>query len=178
MPNKTIYVSEEDLALYTRAQELSGGNLSATISTALKRFVEAEEGRREGYEEITVKVGPGAGRKVRFTGVLLGDWGRSSSKSVENYKVYRSQKGKFVVHTERSQNWVWTAGEQGGDDNPGTWRNFVNMFSSNQTWGSNQGERTLEVYDTVDELREHIPAELYDLIQALIEQPPIEDLDV
>lgn len=177
MPNKTIYVSEEDLALFSRAQELSGGNLSGTISAALKRYVEAEEGRREGYEEITVKVGPGAGRKVRFTGVLLGDWGRSTGKTVETYQVYRSQKGKFVVHTERSANWVWTAGDPTAE-NPGTLRNLMNMFSANQTWGSNQGERTLDVYDTVDDLRAHLPAELYDLIHTLIEQPPIEDLDI
>jgi len=175
MPNKTIYVSDDDLVLFSRAQELSGGNLSATITTALKRFVEAEEGRREGYEEFTVKVGPGAGRKVRFTGVLLGEWGRSSSKTVENFRVYRSQKGKFVVHAERSANWVWTAGE---NPSPNGWRNFLNAFSANQTWGSNQGERTLDLYDTADELRAKIPEELYDLIAATLHQPPVEDLDI
>ena len=36
MPNKTIYVSDDDLALYKRAQELAG-NLSQAISTALRR---------------------------------------------------------------------------------------------------------------------------------------------
>ncbi len=34
MPNKTIYVSDADLPVFQRAQELTGGNLSAAISKA------------------------------------------------------------------------------------------------------------------------------------------------
>ncbi|HZC25704.1 MAG TPA: EXLDI protein, partial [Actinopolymorphaceae bacterium] len=77
MPNKTIYVADDDMALYQRAQELVGGNLSAAITTALRRYIELEEGRQEGFDEITVKVGQGVGRKVRFSGVLIGEWGRA-----------------------------------------------------------------------------------------------------
>jgi hypothetical protein len=40
VPNKTIYVSDGDLQLFQRAQELAGGNLSAAISKALRRFVD------------------------------------------------------------------------------------------------------------------------------------------
>ena len=54
MPNKTIYVSDGDLSIYQRAQDLAGGNLSAAISSALRRYVDVEEGRREGYDEIVV----------------------------------------------------------------------------------------------------------------------------
>ncbi len=71
MPNKTIYVADDDLPLYKRAQELVGGNLSAAITTALRRFVDIEEGRAQGYDEIVVRVGPGLGRKQRFSGLLL-----------------------------------------------------------------------------------------------------------
>ncbi|BCB75612.1 hypothetical protein Pflav_020220 [Phytohabitans flavus] len=75
MPNKTIYVSDDDMPLFRRAQELAGGNLSAAISTAVRRYVDIEEGRQEGYDEIIVRIGPGKGRKQRFSGVLLGEWG-------------------------------------------------------------------------------------------------------
>jgi EXLDI family protein len=174
MPNKTIYVSDDDLPLYARAQELSGGNLSATISAALRRYVEVEEGRREGYDEITVKVGPGAGRKVRFAGVLLGEWGRSTSKTVEVYRVYRSQKGKYVIHLERSPDYVWS-----GDKPEGGLRGLLAAYlGPDQTWGSTKGEATLEVVDTADELRARIPAELSDLIAAVLDQPAVEDLDI
>ncbi|HKO34207.1 MAG TPA: EXLDI protein, partial [Candidatus Limnocylindria bacterium] len=74
MPNRTIYVSEDDQSLYQRAQVLAGGNLSSAISTALKRYVELEDARAAGFDDITVKVGVGAGRKVRFSGVLIGEW--------------------------------------------------------------------------------------------------------
>jgi EXLDI family protein len=175
MPNKTIYVSDDDLALYARAQELSGGNLSATISTALKRYVEAEEGRREGYDEITVKVGVGPGRKVRFSGVLLGEWGRSTSKTVEVYRVYRTLKGKFAIHVERSPDYVWS-----GDNAKGSgWRGVLQAYlGPNQTWGSTQGDASLDVVETADELRARIPAELADLIAAVLDQPTIEQLDI
>ena len=71
VPNKTIYVSEGDLKLYQRAQELAGGNLSSAITNALKRYLDVEDARTAGYEDVIVKVGIGGGRKVRFTGVLL-----------------------------------------------------------------------------------------------------------
>ena len=73
MPNKTIYVSDGDLPTYQRAQELAGGNLSAAIASALKRYVDIEEGRSEGYEEVVVRVGLGNGRKVRFYSDLIKD---------------------------------------------------------------------------------------------------------
>jgi len=150
MPNKTIYVSDGDLLLFGRAQELSGANLSATITTALKRFVEAEEGRREGYEEHTVRVGAGLGRKVRFTGVLLGEFGWSPSGALESYRVYRSRRGTFVVHTEQSAYGAF------GD----------------------HGEKSLDLYASADELRGRLPTELYDLIAVALDQPPVEDLDI
>jgi EXLDI family protein len=128
MPNKTIYVSDDDLPLFRKAQDIAGGNLSAAILAAIPRYVEAEEGRQEGYEEI-----------------------------------------------ERSPDYVWTPGDQSG---AGGLRGFLTMFSANQTWGSNQGEATLDVVDTVEELREKIPPELYGLIASVAQQPPVEDLDI
>jgi EXLDI family protein len=175
MPNKTIYVSDDDLTLFARAQELSGGNLSATITTALKRYVEVEEGRREGYDEITVKVGTGPGRKVRFSGVLLGEWGRSTSRTVEVYRVYRTLKGRYAIHLERSPDYAWSGDNPKG---PG-WRGVLQAYlGPNQTWGSVQGDATLDVVDTADELRARIPAELTDLISAVLDHPAIEELDI
>ena len=175
MPNKTIYVSDDDLPLYRRAQELAGGNLSAAISTALRRYVEIEEGRQEGYDEIIVRVGPGKGRKQRFSGVLLGEWGHSTSQRVEVFRVYRTRTGKFVVHVERSAGWMtgpdpekWASG----------WRSWVGNWSSNQTWGMTPAESTLHIADSLDELRDLLPAELFDMVVDAADQPTIEDLDI
>ncbi|MDQ2743536.1 MAG: EXLDI protein [Chloroflexota bacterium] len=174
MPNKTIYVSDDDLPVYQRAQELAGGNLSAAIGRALRRFVDVEEKRREGYDEITVQVGHGAGRKVRFSAVLLAEWGHSTGKRVERYRVYRSRTDKFVVHTNRSPDWSWTGSES--DSWIGGWQKWLGM--GEQSWGFTQGESTLEVVDSLEELREKIPAELYDMIAGMAERPAVEDLDI
>jgi EXLDI family protein len=162
MPNKTIYVSDGDLPLYQRAQELAGGSLSAAITGALRRFVEVEEGRREGYDEITVRVGFGAGRKQRFSGVLLGEWGNSTKTRVEIFRVYRTRNGKFAVHVERSPDA----------------RQIGRWWSSDQSWGVTQKESTLEVVDSLDALREKIPPELFDMVASAADQPTIEDLDI
>ncbi|MEU4605092.1 EXLDI protein [Kribbella sp. NPDC023972] len=174
MPNKTIYVSDDDLPLYKRAQELAG-NLSSAISLALRKYVELEEGRLEGYDEITVRVGRGAGRKQRFSGVLLAEGGRSSKSGYEAFKVYRSRTGKFVLHADRRHQFT-----QGADDEQylSGWRSWIGNWSTDQSWSMAQGEATLHVVDTVQELRELIPADLYELVEEAANQPAVEDLDI
>lgn len=177
MPNKTIYVSDDDLALYKRAQELAG-NLSQAISTALRRYVEMEEGRLEGFDEITVRVGRGTGRKQRFSGVLLAEGGRSNKNGYEAFKVYRSRTGKFVLHADRRQQYSSVTTVDGEEQNSTGWRSWIGSFSSNQTWSMAQGEATLHVVDTVDELRDLIPDDLYALVEESADQPAVEDLDI
>ena len=172
MPNKTIYVSDGDLSLYERAQELAGGNLSAAIAKALRRYVDMEDGRREGFDEITVRVGPKAGRKVRFTGVLLGTWGNSTSGRTEIINVYRSRSGKFVVHVQRTPDWT----TRDADGRPGGWRAWLGL--GDFSWAGTTGESTLEVVDTVDALREKLPPELFDMVAAAARQPAVEVLDI
>ena len=176
MPNKTIYVSDDDLPLYQRAQELAGSTLSATITTALRRFVEVEEGRKQGFDEIVVRVGPGLGRKQRFSGVLLAEWERSTNERTETYRVYRSRSGKFVVHLERSEAHTnvgpnaqkWSTG----------WRAWVGDWSANQSWTRIPADSGLHIAETLDDLRELVPAELFDLVADAVRQPVIEDLDI
>jgi EXLDI family protein len=172
VPNKTIYVSDGDLPLFQRAQELAGGNLSAAISSALRRFVANEEGLREGYEDITVRVGVGAGRKVRFSAVLVGEWVDTSNSRVVAYHVYRGRTGKLVLHTERSPEW-WAVDAEG---KPAGWRGWIGL--GNVRYGSAPGESTLEVVATLDELREKVPADLFDMVSRSARQPVIEDLDI
>jgi EXLDI family protein len=181
MPNKTIYVSDEDLPLFQRAQELAGGKLSTAISVALRRYVEMEEGRREGYDEIIVQVGQGTGRKQRFSGVLLGEWGRTTGSRMEMFRVYRSRQGKYVLHVDRSPD--WTDSLTSGADNwlegllsRGAWRSYLGLADS--SWGFVQGEATLEVVDTIEKLRGKVPDEFYDLIADLADHPVVEDLDI
>jgi EXLDI family protein len=176
VPNKTIYVSDSDLPLYQRAQELAGGNLSAAISTALRHYVEAEEGRKEGFEEVHVRVGPGKGRKVRFVAVQLGMWTVQTNDRWEIYRVFRSRGGKYVLHLERSPEYTDSASS-------GNW--VRDLFSvrtylgtDNRSLGYFAGESTLEIFDTLDALKPKIPAELYEMVAPSGAQTPEEDLDI
>ena len=172
VPNKTIYVSDGDLPLYQRAQTLAGGNLSAAISSALRRYVDVEEGKREGFDEIVIRVGAGRGRKIRFTGILLGEWVNTSYSRVEAFRVYRSRKGNFVLHIERSADYSMVDAE----GKPAGWRGYLGIGAI--SYGNSPGESTLEVIATLEELRERIPEQLYDMVAGPARQPALEDLDI
>ena len=172
MPNKTIYVSDADLPVFQRAQELAGGNLSAAISQALRRLVEVEEGRLEGLEEITVRVGVAPGKLQRFQGVLLADWNRSTGYGMERYRVYRTRTGRFAVHTAHPKGFVHTAGKDGQLTG---WRKH---FAADQQWGETPASSSLEVFGTFEELRQAVPAELAALVEAHATEPEVEDLDI
>ena len=173
VPNKTIYVSDGDLPIYQRAQELAGDNLSAAIAAALRRYVDVEEGRREGFDEIVVRVGPGKGRKVRFVGVLLGEWASSSSSRFEVFRVYRSRTGKYVVHIDRTAEWTMVDAQ----GKPTGLRAALGL-QWNVSYGSKPAESTLEVIESLDALRDKIPPQLYDMVAGSSLQPAVEDLDI
>jgi EXLDI family protein len=172
VPNKTIYVSEDDQPLYQRAQELAGGNLSAAIGTALKRYVEVEDARIAGFDDVVVKVGFGAGRKVRFQGVLLGEWYSSEGERFQHFRVWRGPK-RFALHIDRTEYFEMRDAE----GNPLTgWRAWtgIGMVSG----GGRPAAATLDVFDTLEEIREHIPAEFWAVVSASVKHPYVEDLDI
>jgi EXLDI family protein len=173
VPNKTIYVSDGDLPLYQRAQELAGDNLSAAIAAALRRFVDIEEGREEGFDEIIVRAGPGKGRKVRFVGVFLGEWVTTSASRVETFRVYRGRTGKFVLHIERSPDYPMVDAE----GKPAGWRAHLGL-DWNVSYGTKPAESTLEVVESLDDLFLRIPEQLYDIVATSAQQPAVEDLDI
>jgi EXLDI family protein len=172
VPNRTIYVSDDDQPLYSRAQELAGGNLSAAISNALRRYVEVEDARSAGFDDVVVKVGLGAGRKVRFSGVLLGEWFSTEGEKVEHYRVFRGPK-RFALHIERTPQFEM----RDSQGNPLTgWRAWTGIGMA--SGGGTPAEATLDVFDTLDDLREHIPAELFEMVSASVKQPFVEELDI
>jgi EXLDI family protein len=173
VPNKTIYVSDGDLKLYARAQQLAGGNLSAAIAKALKRYVENEEGLREGFDDVVVRVGIGSGRKVRFTGALVGEWADTINGRVEHYRVWRGRSGKYVLHVERSPEY-WQLDAEGKP--VGGWKGGLGIGIAR--YGGSPKENVLEVLGTLEELRDKVPPELYDMVARTARQPTVEELDI
>lgn len=172
MPNKTIYVADDAQELYQRAQELAGGNLSSAITNALRRYVEVEDAREAGFDEVTVKVGIGAGRKVRFSAILIGEWFNTEGEKFEHYRVFRGAK-KFALHIERTPQFEM----RDAQGNPlSGWRAWTGIGMA--SGGGKPAEATLDVFDTLDELRDHVPAELFEMVTASVKQPFVEDLDI
>ena len=172
VPNKTIYVSDGYLPLFQRAQELAGGNLSSAIASALRRFVDLEDSKLEGFKEIVVQVGPGKGRKVRFAGVMLAEWAVSTSSRYELYRVYGSRTGKFVLHVDRSAEWTMVD----GDGKPAGWRGYLGI--GNLSYGARPAASSIAVYDTLDDLRDKVPAPLFDMLSGTPDGAGVEDLDI
>ena len=134
VPNKTIYVSEET-SPSTSAPRSSPATTSRppsplrSVATSTSR-----RAKREGFDEIIVRVGPGKGRKVRFIGVLLGEWYTSSHSRVETFRVYRGRTGKFVLHIEREPDCTMVDAE----GKPAGWRGYLGL--GNVSYGSTPAE--------------------------------------
>ena len=185
MPNKTIYVSESDAALFSRAQELVGGNLSDAISQALRRFVEVQEAHMIGYEEVDVRVGEaGVYKHRRFIGRLLAQYRvPADATGREQYiVVYQTQKGRYAVHSKRYQmpsaNFDYAAlASEAGWYRSSDWQNIGQYRGENwNAWGS--AELELVVHDELDSLLAALPAPLAAIVTANLEKPPVEVLDI
>lgn len=161
MPNKTIYVSEDDMPLFERAKSISGDNLSATISLALGMYVEQHEAKEKGFEEVTLKVGKVAYAMKRFEGRLLAKavTPNNDDKPGEAFEVYETPKGNLVVYHTLPPQW-------GGFPNP------------DGSWLNGQAEYRLHVCKEVDELYKKTPTELADVVKNIIEGNEVEDLDI
>jgi EXLDI family protein len=187
MPNKTIYVSDDDLPLFERAQELSGANLSSAIVRALKRFIELEEAKQHGLDEITVQVGTGGVRQQkRFLGTRLARWfqKRSKGKGVEILNVYRTAKQRFALHTRTLPDWKEEFGDPDYAGDPRNWGIGNGILQKIMSWGFDweafleSGDYSLEVFDTLEELKSHIPEGLYQAVTQMMNLPETEELDI
>ncbi|HEY6736405.1 MAG TPA: EXLDI protein [Candidatus Saccharimonadia bacterium] len=106
MPNKTIYVSQDDQALYDRAQQLAGDNLSAVLVRALKEFITRSEAQAKGLKEIVVQVGTkGLQQEKRFNGRLLIKWqGAGDHNDWYTARVFKTAKGQWAVELTKQAN--------------------------------------------------------------------------
>jgi len=117
MPNKTIYVRDEDVSLFKEAEKLGGDSLSGVIAEALRRFVSVKRAEQQGMQEHTIEVGTfrdqGADdtRKVRFIGRLLAEdeiyTGQMSDRRDRGtvYQIYQTKAGKILIWWKQWTRW-------------------------------------------------------------------------
>ena len=103
-------------------------------------------------------------------------WSGSGSTAAtgepHHYRVWRGRGGKFVLHVERQPDW-WAVDAEG---KPAGWRGT--WASATSATGPRPKESTLEVVATVDELRDKVPPELFDMVSRSARQPTVEELDI
>lgn len=198
MPNRTIYVADADLPIFEKAQKLAGDNLSAAIAQALHYFVAKEEARMRGFQEITVKVGKGRPyMQKQFRGRLLA----KRHLPIQNgarllvLAVYQTAKGRFALYTGNMPNWSGRSrrsnrSRRAGDVpidvdvnvdiNSENWEDWSHWENWWHDWSAYSGddEYRLDVYDTLDGLKESIPEELYEAIARYINGEEVEILDI
>lgn len=200
MPNRTIYVADGDLPIFEKAQQLAGDNLSATIAQALRRFVETEEAKESGYQEITVRVGKGKPyQQKQFQGRILAK--RRLHVSQEGRMltliVYQTVHGRFALYSKNTSYWGGWSGSWSGqvkqhrtDKNEkkknwgwdwGDWDWDVDWnWTDPSTWGakSEADESRLDVFENLEALKEAIPTEMYESIVRYLNGDEIEFLDI
>lgn len=187
MPNKTIYVSDDDLPLFERAQELSGANLSSAIVRALRRFIEIEEASQRGLDEITVIVNTeGAHRRKRFLGTRLARRVEKNpkDKGVEIICVYRTAGNRYALHTRTMQDWELDWGDPEQVSDPNNWGIGSGFLQKVLSWGHDwesfkeSGDYSLQVFETLEDLKAHISDDLFKVVRLAMDGPDIEDLDI
>src|ERR1700730_16544772 len=195
MPNRTIYVADSDVSLFERAQTLAGGNLSAAIAEAIRRFVEAREKKVSGFEEITVEVGKLVHTHKRFQGRLLARAHIFEENEMRqlSYSVYLTPKGNLVVYSRNTPNWnYWSRGRRKQrnwsheDWKKQDWSQWSNEDWKKKDWSQWSNEESgyrLEVYGSLEDLEHNIPHELRELYEAVSQAvhgapDSVEDLDI
>ncbi|HET7627938.1 MAG TPA: EXLDI protein [Bacillales bacterium] len=183
MPNKTIYVTDADLETFERAQELAGDNLSATIAQALRRYIKAEEAKQQGFEEIRIKVGEkGTYTYKRFIGKELARTHivDRELKRVTVLIVYQTAKKRFALYTKEIHNWslnefVQNVNKKTEDlsekilsEKLRQKLNFKFSFDFDDEFGvwSKPNKYRFDVFETEDELKEHLPADLANAVHS------------
>jgi EXLDI family protein len=187
VPNKTIYVSDDDLVLFERAQELAGANLSSAIVRALRRFIEIEEAKQRGVDEIIVTVNSdGIQRHKRFMGRRLVRWLQEAENgnATEVLNVYRTAGNRFALHKRIVPDWPLNGGDPEYMGDPKNWGLgnglLMKLASIGHDWEKfkESGTFSLYVYETLEEMKPHVSPELYEAVRQAKDSPEIEELDI
>jgi EXLDI family protein len=168
MPNKTIYVANDDQPVFEQAQNLAGDNLSSVIVRALKEFIVRNEAQTKGFKEITIQVGSkGMQREKRFRGRLIIKWGGPSTDNKKwlQTRVFRTAKNHWAVELTRSPH-------------PDFWRQ--RDFWKHSDYYDYTAETELLVFASVEAADKALPTALVKLMHEAEEREvaPVEYLDI
>ena len=160
MPNRNVYVAEDDVSLFTEASEIAGG-LSAAVAEALRDYVKKHQRAGAGYEEIELMLRTdGVDHRVTFMGR------RPEGTRIDT--VYQTAKNQLAVATKIQQKLPdWAAGQE-------------NLWSHPETWDRDfwvAGDKTMVVYPDIEHLGQ-VDGALAERVESALAIPPFEVLDI
>ncbi len=134
-------------------------------------------GEVEEPEQIAVTVGRrGMQTQKRFAGVRLASWdvdsGKDKDACTEIWTGFRTARDKLAVHYRRSVDWWrWS------------WRESYNVAFQEHPEDpdallNEKSEASLDVYDSLDELRPEVPKEFFVRVEHYWNTPAVEVLDI
>lgn len=175
MPNKTIYVSATDLPIFEQAAAMAGG-LSPAIAAALRMYVSNRSAGRADMErqrtdddliELDVAEGP-ARVRTRFRGERIAKLSQTLGLRRITFEVYRTAKSQFALYIVDRPDWS-------------RWSQDSSMWEDPQTWEpsfTQVQDRSLQVFETMDELLAALPGDLVNAARFAIEGPSVRVLDI
>lgn len=146
-----------------------------------------EQSAQRGLQEITVIVNrSGAHRRKRFMGQLLVRWLQptSNEEGTEVLCVYSTAGKQYALHTRTIPDWDFSEGDPDYWGNPKNWgvKNglLLRLMGFGWDWETfkESGDYSLEVFKTIEDLRPHVPSELFKAVRQAMDGPEIEDLDI
>lgn len=180
MPNKTIYISDEDLIVFEKARELSNDNLSAVIIDELRHYIDMAEHKSKGYEEIVLNVKKlGILHRKKFIGRKLA-WDSTTEGNFALLKniqtVYETAKGKFVLYIAIFPDWRDLFGVQNLEAI--TPEMMKSHKLSDYSHFTEKMEYKMEIYDDLEALKKVISKKLADEVVNALKPKDVEFLDI
>ncbi len=163
MPNKTIYIPENDLELFSQAQELSGADISPTIVIALRQYVTGLRSKASGFVEVTREVGKNPPYAVKnFYGKLI----------FETVHAFSSKKHpaqfEISIYETPKQNYVLYINTKVGSKDKAEDGSIVYTDE----------HKGLSVFETLQQLKKDLLPEVEDELNKLHVEPQTEFLDI
>jgi len=140
-----------------------------------------------GLGEVTVIVNrQGAHRRKRFQGVLLVRWLQPTcdEEGTEVLQVFRTAGNRYALHTRIVPDWDCPEGDPDYWGNPKNWgvgngilRKLMGFGWDWETF-KESGDYSLQVFETLEDLKPHVSDDLFRAVGQAQEGPEIEDLEI
>ncbi|MFQ6398371.1 EXLDI protein [Nocardia sp. KC 131] len=154
----------------TDERELISDESASSAERPAETGIDMSKGASGEFHEVLVKVGPGGVRRQRFFGRAIGESRQFTKVGIQTVRVWVSRKGKFVVQVRRSE-WADLSEMTNLIKDWKNWR--TTLGTDDFGWG----DYTVDVLDSVEELRDRVPERIYRALADAAGKPYTEDIN-